>query len=427
MKHINTPMIVAVLSFACMLAMTTAAHGTMIPIEDIQFTTDPVGDSPYLGQTVTTHGVVTAVEAGNLLVFVQDGNGPWTGIALWDPPADLTMGDHVEITGEVSEWFGMTEIWPVESITVLSANHPMPAPHQLATGETDLERWEAVLVKYKNVTVTDPDLGWGEWLIDDGSGPVVVDDRFSYNYIPMMNQDLDHVIGPMNFSYGNFKVEPRFDADIGAVPMPPLSIFDIQHTDDPSGDSPYLGQTVTTHGVVTAVEPGNNHIFIQDGNGPWSGITLWAPDAELVIGDLVEVSGEVNEWYGLTEIWPVYSITVLNSGNQVPQPQVLATGDTDLEMWESVLVRYNNATVTDPDAGWGEWIIDDNTGGAIVNDLYTYTYVPELNHRIAVITGPLNFTYGAFKIEPRNDADIRLKSGALFGLLQQPAGQGVLD
>jgi predicted extracellular nuclease len=79
-----------------------------------------------------------------------------------------------------------------------------------------------------------------------------------------------------------------------------VSIYDIQYTTDPSGDSPYEGQTVTTQGIVTAFfyDGGNRYTFIQDGTGPWSGLVLYKPDGYVNVGDLLEVTGTVSEYFG---------------------------------------------------------------------------------------------------------------------------------
>ena len=49
-----------------------------------------------------------------------------------------------------------------------------------------------------------------------------------------------------------------------------LPIYDIQHTTDPSGDSPYAGQVVTTGGVVTAVH--YDGFVMNEGAGPWQSL-----------------------------------------------------------------------------------------------------------------------------------------------------------
>jgi predicted extracellular nuclease len=191
-------------------------------------------------------------------------------------------------------------------------------------------------------------------------------------------------------------------------PPPPVSIYEIQYTTDPSGDSPYAGQTVTTQGVVTAFfyAGGDRYTFIQDGTGPWSGLVLYQPDGYVNVGDLLEVTGEVTEYYGLTEI-AQGEVAFLGS-SPLPAPQVLPTGEVSQEAWESVLLRVEGVTVADEDLGYGEWLVDDGSGGARVDDLGDYSYAPSNGDLLEVVQGPLFFSFDDFKIEPRDDGDIVL-------------------
>jgi len=54
------------------------------------------------------------------------------------------------------------------------------APAVVATGAfpntKTAEPWESVLIRFEGATVTDEDIGFGEWTFDDGSGPAVADD-----------------------------------------------------------------------------------------------------------------------------------------------------------------------------------------------------------------------------------------------------------
>ena len=54
---------------------------------DIQYTTDPSGDSPFINQAVRTSGVVTAIEytmtSNDPYVFIQDGDAPWNGLLVY--------------------------------------------------------------------------------------------------------------------------------------------------------------------------------------------------------------------------------------------------------------------------------------------------------------------------------------------------------
>lgn len=374
------------------------------PIHDIQYTADPGGDSPLVGEEVTTEGIVTA--RFRYGYFIEDpAGGAWNGLWVYDSNTPA-VGDRVRISGVVDEYYNLTEIRDLTGYEVESSGNPLPDPEVLPTGDVSHEQWEGVLVRVENVTVTDPDLGYGEWSVNDGSGDVIIDDKGDYTYTPVLGDAIAAIIGPLDYHHGAFKIQPRDDDDI-ILPGPAFTpIHDIQYTEDPSGDSPYVGQTVTTQGVVTAFfYDGHRRFFVQDAAGPWSGLFLYEPNGFLNLGDLVEVTGEVSEYYGLTEI-ANGEATVLSSGNPLPDPEVLPTGDVSQEQWESVLVRVENVTVVDEDLGYGEWLVDDGSGGVRVDDLGDYSYTPSNGDLLDFVQGPLYYSYDNFKIEPRDDDDL---------------------
>jgi 5'-nucleotidase len=114
-----------------------------------------------------------------------------------------------------------------------------------------------------------------------------------------------------------FTATPTPKASGGSVEEPPVggefTIAEIQGTGDAS---PKAGATVTTKGVVTAAYPtgGFNGYVIQTPNtgGDLDLATHTASDAIYIyspatvatvsVGDYVEVTGEVSEFSGLTEI-----------------------------------------------------------------------------------------------------------------------------
>ncbi len=193
------------------------------------------------------------------------------------------------------------------------------------------------------------------------------------------------------------------------TPAPTVSIYDIQYTLSAPADSPYDGQIVRTRGVVTAAQYGNNQIFIQDGAGAWNGIKLYNPGVDLEQGDLVEVQAMVDEYFNMTELYPVYSVQVLGVSNPLPAAEVLTTLATAQEQWESVLVRTEDVTVTninpDDPSDYGEWEIDNATSPIRVDDVY-YLYEPTLSEFLDYVQGPLNYGYSNFKILPRDNNDI---------------------
>jgi hypothetical protein len=194
-----------------------------VPIYDIQFTTDPGGFSPYEGQVVTTSGIVTAQQDDNRNVFIQDGTGAWSGLLL-DMPGGMSNtynpGDELEVTGDVQEYFGMTRLANITEVNVMTVGNTLPAFEILNTADVGVEQWESVLVRVENVTVTDEDLGYGEWEVDDGSGPVRINNTY-HDHFPVLNDLYDFVQGPLNFTFSNFKIEPRDANDIDAAPPEP--------------------------------------------------------------------------------------------------------------------------------------------------------------------------------------------------------------
>jgi len=134
-------------------------------IAEIQGTTDI---SPFEDQEITTTGIVTAVASNSY--FIQDGNAVRSGVYVYDQGNVPLVGDEVTLTGTVDEYYEMTEIVSVTAFTVNSSNNAIPSPIVLTTSEANNEDYEGMLVQVDNATCTNPDLGFGEWELNDGSG-----------------------------------------------------------------------------------------------------------------------------------------------------------------------------------------------------------------------------------------------------------------
>ncbi len=216
-------------------------------------------------------------------------------------------------------------------------------------------------------------------------------------------------------------------ASIGTV-YPLVSIHDIQYVTGPASNdvSPYDGWFVWVEGVVVAgtgeIGSGSNNFVIEhpDG-GPWSGLLVYngGTFTDVVEGDYVRLLGQVDEYYGMTEIMIRYAPhvqRVISTGNALPTPEFITTGlfatavPTTAEAYESVLIEFRGATVTDEDLGHGEWEIDDGTGATRADDFGgsdgDLTYTPELGDVYDFIRGIGWYSYGDYKLEPRYDADI---------------------
>lgn len=179
-----------------------------VSIYDIQYTDAVEGDSPYLGQTVVTSGIVTAASSSSY--FVQSGEGAWHGIYVYSSE-DPAVGDSVIFTAEVDEYYNLTELKNVTNYIHIDSDITVPSPVTVATNDLNNEMYEGVLVNAEG-TCTDSSLGYGEWELDDGSGPIVIDEMY-YEFTPTQGQDYS-VTGPLNYSYGAFKIAPRDSNDI---------------------------------------------------------------------------------------------------------------------------------------------------------------------------------------------------------------------
>jgi len=194
-----------------------------VPIYDIQYTTDPSGDSPYKGQTVKTSGVVTAINVYKDVrkgYYIQDSIGEWNGIYVYDTDTindPVALGDSIVVVATVSEYYNLTELGEVESFNVISTKNTLPGPADVTTGDVSQEMWESVFVRLKNATCTNDSLGHGQVELNDGSGAAVVDDYlYPYNTL-FVKDNVYSVTGVVNYGYGIFTVNPRNADDISDV------------------------------------------------------------------------------------------------------------------------------------------------------------------------------------------------------------------
>ena len=200
-----------------------------------------------------------------------------------------------------------------------------------------------------------------------------------------------------------------------------LSIYDIQYTNipGPGGTYPSLmaDETVVIQGVVTATSysgDGHNFFISSPNGGEWQAIYIYASDIEASIGDMVEVSGLVKEYYGVTEIYEP-AVVVLSSGNQLPDPCAVITGDlvvpANAEAYEGCLVEVENITISREADNLGQWYIDDGSGECQVDDqIFKWTNI-SIGLKFDKITGVIDYDWSEYGIIPRYENDFSLSTG----------------
>ncbi len=190
----------------------TSADLETVSIYDIQFSTEPDGSSPLVDQTVTTGGIVSAVGAGGF--FVQDGSAPWRGIFVFTNQT-VNRGDSVIFSGNVVEYFTMTQLSGISGMTILSNNNPVYDPVEISTAEVNTEPYEGVLVRVTDATCTNANSGFGQWVVNDGTGSCLINPEM---YEADRTQGLDYnITGPVFYSFSEFKIMPRDMNDVEQV------------------------------------------------------------------------------------------------------------------------------------------------------------------------------------------------------------------
>jgi len=120
-----------------------------------------------------------------------------------------------------------------------------------------------------------------------------------------------------------------------------------------SATSPFDDQIVTTSGIVTADFQGQDQLrgfYLQDPTGDGDintsdGIFVFTPSGNDVnVGDEIELTAEVDEFFGLTELKNVAALSIISSGNTIAPTAVSLpeTVDGELERYEGMLIEISS-------------------------------------------------------------------------------------
>jgi hypothetical protein len=256
------------------IAVTAPAPpAPFVSIYDIQYTTDANGDSPELDNVVMTKGVVTGVyQIGSNAdrFFIQDGDGAWTGIYVYENGTSVTLGDSVTVTGKVLEYNGLTEMGYVENITILNSGNAQPTATVVTSATVGNEEYEGVLVKVEDGINTVAPNQYGAWTMNEG-GDITIDDDLMAPFTPVLNNAYD-VTGVRHLSFGEILVLPRTAAT------------DIIVTGNAS-----INETVINANIFP--NPANNNVTISGVNGT---VSIYAINGEVVYNGTITNTLNVN-------------------------------------------------------------------------------------------------------------------------------------
>lgn len=196
--------------------------------------------SPLLGQMVRIRGIVTAdyqsAAARGFSLQEQElpKNDTSTGIFVFQgdrQTPDVKVGDEVQVIGTVAETNDRTELdisRAAYSIIVNSSGNSLPQPIELrppaldTDARTYFERYEGMLVSLPHALVIGPTSTFGEFTVvradtgvtrlfegdPRGAGwRIVVDDGGGVRYDVAVGDQIDGLIGPLDYSFGQFKIQ----------------------------------------------------------------------------------------------------------------------------------------------------------------------------------------------------------------------------
>ncbi|MDB4710164.1 choice-of-anchor J domain-containing protein [Flavobacteriales bacterium] len=190
-----------------------ATTPNVISIYDIQYSTAIPADSPFSGQQLNTGGIVNFVRYDKSF-YLSSGTGPWSGIYVFDTLNVVSVGDSITFSCQVDEFYELSELKNLSNLVIVSSGNNFSS-NFVSSDAANSEAYEGCLVTVNSAICTNPNAGFGNWIINDGSGPATVDDFF-FPFTPIANQVYD-VSGLVDYSFGEFKILPRDIDDIDAV------------------------------------------------------------------------------------------------------------------------------------------------------------------------------------------------------------------
>jgi hypothetical protein len=241
------------------LAVTNAF--AQLSVQEIQFTTDPSGNSPYVNQSVTVQGVVTAVAYnypplwGQSFFIADSDGGAWSGLLIaTNTGYEGQEGAWVEITGTVKETSNQTNIQSPSITTLGTAS--LPVPSEVTAEEFNAEGYEGVLVILNDVVVSAEESG-GIWMVQDATGEVRVGHTWPYVlYQPALGDTIAQLIGISVYLSGTYRLEPRTDDDIilSGNPRPVIEILGHYPASPTASDQVQVRALVADDDELTRVE-----------------------------------------------------------------------------------------------------------------------------------------------------------------------------
>jgi hypothetical protein len=200
----------------------------------------------------------------------------------------------------------------------------------------------------------------------------------------------------------------------GACAIAVEALADESHPDHPDEDTPVFVAGV----YVTAVRPMNMGFWVETGTQqPFTGLAVFSNGNQppLAVGDVVDILGTYEEYFGLVEITSP-TVTIVETGSPLPfapllvDPATVATNGMLAEAYEAMLLQVDDVSITvqnsDAPMDFDEFTV---TGGLRINDsnFQALNNICMVGAAFTSIAGTLDFSFSNTKLEPRSIDDVQ--------------------
>ena len=184
------------------------------------------------------------------------------------------------------------------------------------------------------------------------------------------------------------------------------TIYDIQMNSFEEGTVVSIEGAIVTSQITEGENPA---FFVQSAEGgEYNGIYIFKYDEveyTPAIGDIVNITGEYTEFYGLSQLKVTEpgNIEKTGTGGEVVVTDVTTEPD-NWEAYESVVVRFTDIEITDASKLY-EWGAVELAIGCWMDNDFT-NYDAEDGASYASITGPISYSFEKYAILPRSSEDL---------------------
>ncbi len=392
-------------------------QGTVVPGQFISYGgTFEAKDGPALGMTSVDIGVVEGSSSADSSLQLT-GTGTTYANFEWQEPRDrspgfVNDGQTLKPSPILPEPSNHVTNFKVDTVTNASATLTWTGSVGAQVPQKYLvmaRSSEATFYEVKDSLNIDDDSDWSDGVIAQNLSHQDGENGYTFSGLNDTTKYFFTIYPYTNTGVNtDYKTDPPIPVDSAITRKTPLiAISEIrQNLND------YKGKLVKIAGIVTGKVSGKSELddgfFMQDKAQPWSGIYIAdeAYASSVAMADSIIISGEVTEVFGLPQLINISKLETVSGEYSMPGPYDVTTGTFADDQYLCLLVKIAEAQCTNPDAGHGEWQINDGSGVMNVDDLI-YAFTPEGGKNYTV-TGLGYYAFGSYKLVPRNMDDIKL-------------------